>query len=156
MDTLEAKIELQRMVKKDLFQLALNRGISNCLIGGRPCGFLFQYKGSNFCVSEILGKGCQVEKLEPSEPLCDEKETINSLLPFPPGMQTDLLTPRKKAVAFKVYHRDHFTRSTFFLGRIIERRRKERGDNLRALLSKAINQYSDHVRDPSTIFLLEQ
>ena len=156
MDYLKARIELQRTIKRDLFKLALNRRISNCLIGGRPCGFLFQYKGSNFCVSEILGNGCQVERLEQLEQLFDEKEKVNSLLPFRLRMETELLPPRNKAVEFKIYQRDQLTRSTIFLGKIIERRRKERGDNLKGLLSKAINQYSGHVRDPSTIFLLEQ
>jgi len=156
MDILKGRLELQRMIKRDLLKLALNRRISNCLIGGRPCGFLFQYKGSNFCVSEILGNGCQVERSEQLEQLYDDKEKVSPLLPFPPRMETELSTPKNKAVEFKIYHKDHLTRSTIFLGKIIERRRKERGDNLKGLLSKAINQYSDHVRDPSTIFLLEQ
>jgi hypothetical protein len=39
---------------------------------------------------------------------------------------------------------------------IIERRRKERGDNLNGLLTKAIKQYSNQVEDPSAIFLLGQ
>jgi hypothetical protein len=156
MDILKARHELRRMSTGDLFKMALNRKMSNCLIGGRSCGFLFQYKESNFCVSEILGEGCHVERLEQLEQLYDEKEKGNLSLPFPQKMETDLLLPRKKALEFKVYHRDHLTHSAVFLGKIIERRRKERGDNLKGLLSKAIKQYSDHVEDPSTIFLLEQ
>lgn len=156
MDILKARIELRRMSTGDLFKLALNRRMSYCLIGRRPCGFLLQHEGSNFCVSEILGKGCQVERLEQLGQLCDEKEKVNFSLQFPPRMERELLLPRKKAVEFKVYYRDHLTRSTVFLGKIIERRRKERGDNLKGLLSKAIIQYSDHVKDLSTIFLLEQ
>jgi hypothetical protein len=155
MDILKARIELQRMSTRDLFKLELNRKISNCLIGGRPCGFYLQYNGSSFCVSEILGKGCEVERLEQLEQLYDEKEEVNFPLPFLQKMETELLLPGKKAVEFKVYHRDHLTRSTVFLGKIIERRRKERGDNLKGLLNKAIKQYSDQVEDPSTIFLLE-
>ena len=156
MDILKTRYELRRMSTGDLFKLVLNRKISNCLIGGRPCGFLLQYYGSNFCVSEILGKGCQVERSEQLEQLYDETEKLNFSLPFPPKMEKELLFPRKKALEFKVYHRDHLTHSTVFLGKIIERRRKERSDNLKGLLSKAIKQYSDHVEDPSTIFLLEQ
>jgi len=90
------------------------------------------------------------------EQLYDEREKVNFSLPFQQKMETELLLPRKKAVEFKVYHGDRLTRSTVYLGKIIERRRKERGDNLKGLLSKAIEQYSDHVKDPSTIFLLEQ
>jgi hypothetical protein len=155
MDILKARIELRRMSTGDLFKLALYRKMSNCLIGGRPCGFLLQYKGSGFCVSEILGKGCQVERLEQFEQLYDEKEKVNFSLPFPQKIETGLLSPAKKAVEFKVYHRDHLTRSTVFLGKIIERRRKERGDNLKGLLSRAIKEYSDYVKDPSTMFLME-
>jgi len=88
--------------------------------------------------------------------LYDEREKVTFSLPFPQKLETELLLPRKNAVGFKVYHRDQSTRSTVFLGKIIERRTKERGDNLKGLLSKAIEQYSDHVKDPSTIFLLEQ
>jgi len=90
------------------------------------------------------------------EQIYDEKEKVNLSLPFPQKMETELLLPKKKAVEFKVYHRDRLTRSTVFLGKIIERRRKERGDNLKDLLSKAIEQYSDGLKDPPTIFLLEQ
>jgi hypothetical protein len=91
-----------------------------------------------------------------SEELYDEREKVNFSLPFPQKIETELLLPRKNPVNFKVYHRDRLTRSAVFLGKIIERRRKERGDNLKGLLSKAIEQYSDHVKDLSTIFLLEQ
>jgi hypothetical protein len=130
--------------------------MANCLIGGRPCGFLLQYKESFFCVSEILGKGCQVERLEQLEQLYDEDENVNFLLPFPKKMETGLLLPRKKPLEFKVYHRDPLTHSIIILGKIIERRRKERGDNLKCLLSRAIEQFLYYVEDPSTIFLLEQ
>lgn len=156
MDILKARYELRRMSTGDLLKMALNRKMSNCLIGGRPCGFLFQYEGSNFCVSEILGEGCHVERSKQMEQPYDEKEKANFPLPFPQEMETELLLPRTRAAEFKVYHRDHLTHSAVFLGKIIERRRKERGDNLKGLLSKAIKQYSGRVEDPSTIFLLEQ
>ena len=156
MDIYKARYELRRMSAGDIFELALNRKISYCLIGGRPCGFLLQYRGSIFCVSEILGKGCQVGELMQSEQLHDEAEKVNFSLPFPEKMETELLLPKKKALEFKVYHRNYLTRSTVFLGKIIERRKKERGDNLKGLLSKAMEQYSDHAKAPSTIFLLEQ
>ncbi len=155
MDVYESKNELRRMSRMDLFELALNQRMSNCLVGGRPCAFLLQYKGSNFCVSEILREGCQVQRLEQLEQLDDEKGKVNFSLPFPHKMETGLFSPRKKAVEFKIYHRDTLTRSAVFLGKIIERRRKERGNNLKGLLSEAIKQYSDQVEDPSTMFLLE-
>jgi len=154
MDVYKSKNKLRRMSRRDLFKLALNQKMSNCLVGGRPCGFLLQYKGNNFCVSEISREGCQVERLEQLEQRYDEKGEINFSLPFLKEKETELLPPEKKVMEFKVYCRDHLPRSTIFLGKIIESRRKERGDNLKDLLGKAIKQYSDYVEDPSTIFLL--
>ncbi len=157
MDILKARYELRRMSAGDVLNLALNWRISYCLIGARPCGFLLQYKGSIFCVSEILGKGCQMGRLMQLEQLQleDEREKVNFSLPFPQKMERELLLPRREAVEFKVYYGDRLTSSIVFLGKIIERRRKERGDNLKGLLNKAIKEYSDQVADPSTIFLLE-
>jgi hypothetical protein len=40
------------------------------------------------------------------------------------------------------------------LGKVTERRTKERGNNLKDLLNKAIMDYSDRAKDPSEIFLL--
>ena len=77
------------------------------------------------------------------------------LLPFLQEMETELLSPGKKVMEFKVYYRNPLPRSTTFLGKITESRKKERGDNLKGLLNKAIKQYSDQGVDPSTMFLLE-
>jgi hypothetical protein len=60
----------------------------------------------------------------------------------------------KKTVLFNVYYRDYTTQSMVFLGKIIERRRRERGNNSKDLLFKAKKDYGDRVRDPSSIFLL--
>ena len=144
------------MSRKDLFKVALNQRMSNCLIGGRPCGLYLQYNGSNFCVSEILREGCQVERLEQSEHFYNEEQEVNFSLPFPHKIETEVLWPAKNVLQFKVYHLEYLTRSAVFLGKIIERRSKERGNNLKGLLSQAMKQYSDQVEDPSTIFLLGQ
>ena len=156
MDALKVRIELQRMSVGDLFRLTLDRRMSYCLIGGRLCGFYLHYKGSNFCVSEILREGCQVERLGQSEQVHDEKEEVNSSLPFPHKIETAPLWPEKNFLQFKIYYIDHLTHSAVFVGKIIERRRKERGNNLKGLLSKAIKQYSDQVENPSAIFLMGQ
>lgn len=156
MDIREGRSELKGMSRVSLFTLVTNQRISNCLIGAKPCGFSLHYQGIHLCVSELIGKGCLVQRLEQREQLYPEKEGIHCFLPIFGKMETELLLPRKKALEFKVYHRDHLTHSAIFLGKIIERRRRERGNNLKGLLSKAIKQYSDHVKDPSTIFLLEQ
>jgi hypothetical protein len=41
-----------------------------------------------------------------------------------------------------------------YLGTVIERRKKERGNNLGDLLKKAAMEYSNHVPDSSKVFLL--
>ena len=63
-------------------------------------------------------------------------------------------TERKENIEFRVYCRDNVTRSMILLGKVIERRTKERGNNLKDLLVKAMKDYSNCVVDPSTIFLL--
>lgn len=95
-----------------------------------------------------------MERAEQSEQFCPEKEGINGFLPAFEKMKAELLSAEKKPVEFKVYHRDDLTHSVVYLGTVIERRKKERGNNLNDLLKKAINEYSDYVENPSQIFLL--
>ena len=154
MDILEGRSELKRMSRGSLFTLVANQRISNCLIGAKACGFSLHYQGIHFCVSELMGKGCLVERSEQSEQLYPEEEGINGFLPIFEKMETELLSSGKKPIEFKVYHRDDLTRSMVYLGTVIERRRKERGSNLKDLLKKATKEYSDYVEDPSKIFLL--
>jgi hypothetical protein len=154
MDFLEGRSELKRMSRGSLFTLLANQGISNCLIGAKPCGFSLHYQGIHFCVSELMGNGCLVERSEQSEQLYPEKEGINGCLPIFDNMETELLSARKKLLDFKVYYRNDLTRSMVYLGTVIERRRKERGNNLKDLLTKAIKEYSDYIEHPSQIFLL--
>jgi len=60
----------------------------------------------------------------------------------------------KRPIIFNVYYREYSTDSMVFLGKIIERRRKERGNNRKDLLYKAKQDYSYRVKDPFAIFLL--
>ena len=154
MDVYEARNELRRMGKRHLMRLVSAQRISGCLIGGRACGLYLHYKGFNFCVSEIIGQGCQVERSAKLEEVYQDKEKISYPLPLMDRIGTSLLSPGKKVIEFKVYCREHVTRSMIFLGNILERRTKERGNNLRDLLIKAIEDYKDRVADPSMIFLL--
>jgi len=150
MDILEGRGELKRMNRGNLFTLLTNQRISNCVIGAKACGFSLQYQKIHFCVSEIMGNGCPVERLEQSEKVYPEKEGINGFLP-----NFDKMEPEgKKPVEFKVYHRDTLTRSMVYLGTVIERRKKERGNNLNDLLKKAVKEYADFVENPSQIFLV--
>lgn len=113
-------------------KLASGQRISKCLIGGQICNFYFKYKSFNFCLSEIFGEGCIYEKAR--------------------GRDSPLR--REKGEEFKVYYRDEVTHSITFLGRIVERRKEERRNNLKDLLVKAIQEFSYLVPDPSSIFLL--
>ncbi len=154
MNIFKDRIELQRMRRGALFSLALNQRMPKCLVGGRLCRFYLQFKGSGFCVSEISRKGCEVKSLERSEQIYPVREEVNLTFPFLRDMETEFLLLKEGASEFMVYYRDPHAGSTVFLGKITERRKKERGHNLKDLLSKAKKQYSDNVRDPSNIFLL--
>ncbi len=148
---------MKAMGRRSLLTLVANQRISNCLIGAKLCGFSLQYKGIHSCISELMGKGCLVERMEQWEQLYlyPEKEGTNGFLPIFKKMETELLSSKKQPIEFKVFYRDDLTRSMVYLGTVIERRRKERGSNLKDLLKKAIKEYSDYVEDPSDIFLLD-
>jgi hypothetical protein len=57
---------------------------SRCQLNGF-CPLHFRYEGYTFCVSEVLGKGCEVQKLEKLEKeIYQSKEEFhNVLLLFP-------------------------------------------------------------------------
>jgi hypothetical protein len=63
---------------------------------------------------------------------------------------------KKTTNEFDVYYRDYSTKSMVYIGKIVERRRKERGNNHQDLLKKARKDYSPRVKDPNSIFLLSQ
>jgi len=54
------KEELRKLKKGDLLKMILNQRERKCVLGG-ACRFLLEYRRILFCVSEILGRGCQVE-----------------------------------------------------------------------------------------------
>jgi hypothetical protein len=154
MDILKAKRELQRMRTGNLFEMAMEQKLSKCLVGGRTCGYSLLYKGIRFCVSELLGKGCLLERLGEWEKFFPEKETLHGPLTLLPRLEGVPSLPGNNFGEFKVYYRNDLTRCMVYLGTVIERRRKERGNNLRDLLNKAAMEYSNDVPDPSKIFLL--
>jgi hypothetical protein len=155
MDFFKTRSELQRMSRKDLFNLGGKQRISKCLIGGLACGFFLRYKGFTFCLSEIMGEGCQVERSARAEEFHRHGEKINHWLPLASRKETDPFpTVRTNVVQFKVYCRDCVTRSMIFLGNILERRTKERRNNMRDLLIKAMEDYKECATEPSMIFLL--
>ncbi len=55
------KAELRKMTKGDLLRMVLSQKERKCVLG-KFCPFLLEYRCILFCVSEILGQGCQVER----------------------------------------------------------------------------------------------
>ena len=129
--------------------MVASQRISKCVLNDGVCCFHLHYRELNFCVSEIFGEGCQFEKSGKVRP---DKEKIDLSIPLMQGM--DSMVPEKKTNEFRVYYRDPQTRSIVFFGKVMEKRRRERGNNLKDLLNKAIRDFSDRVEDPSAIFLL--
>ena len=150
----QARNELRRVGKTYLLKLVWTQRISGCLIGGRACGLSLHYKGFNFFVSEIMGESCQVEKSAKLEEVYQGQDEISCPLPLMDSIGIRSLSPEKKAVEFKVYCRDPITKSVIFLGNILEKRTKERENNLRDLSVKAVKDYSYCIEGASTIFLL--
>ena len=59
----QARTELRQMAKANLLKMAFRQKEKKCLLGGGICPFLLEHQCILFCVSEILGQGCQIEKL---------------------------------------------------------------------------------------------
>jgi len=154
MDVYQARNELRRMSRRYLLGLASTQRISKCLISDQLCCLHLHYQGLNFCISEITGEGCQVEKSAKSEKLYQSQDGISYTFPLMEEIEISPLYSERRASEFKVYQRNHVTRSITFLGTVIERRTRERENNLNDLLVKAVKDYSSDAADPSTIFLL--
>ncbi len=58
--------ELHRLGKKKLFKILMNQKESKCLMYGF-CSLRFKYEGYTFCLSEVLGQGCEIENLKKLE-----------------------------------------------------------------------------------------
>lgn len=154
MDFYQVRNELRRMSRRYLLSLAATQKVSKCFLGGRACSLHLHYRGFNFCISEIMREGCQVERLAKVEEVYQSQDKTSCPLPLMDRIGISPVLPRKKAAEFKVYCRDPIKKSMNFLGNILERRTKERGNNLRDLLVKAVKDYSYCIEGVSTIFLL--
>lgn len=154
MNALQAREELRKMKMRDLFRLASEQKISECLVGAKACGLYVRYKNFRFCISELLREGCIFEKSERLKPGAAVKEEKNPLLPWDQAFLNSFLRLERQGIPFRVYWRDESTRVMFLLGETLERRREERKDNLRDLLFKARQEFSDRVSNPALIFLL--
>lgn len=68
------RLELRRLGTKRLFKILVNQKESKCLMHGF-CPLLFKYKGYTFCLSEVLGQGCEIESLKKLErEICKREE----------------------------------------------------------------------------------
>ncbi len=67
------RAELRRMGRKNLFKMLMGQKESKCLLDG-VCSLHFEYKGYTFCLSEVLGEGCESEKLKKLEKEACERE----------------------------------------------------------------------------------
>lgn len=155
MDFREIRIELKKMSKVDLFKLVVNQRISKCVIKDGFCPLLFKFKNINFCVSELMGQSCEDERVRKLEQRCPVQKELSFSLPlrFEKEFQ-DVLEFSERGVEFKVYYKNHLSSSMILIGKIVERRRRERGNNLRDLLNKAIREFSNCVKDSSSIFIV--
>jgi|GEM_PF-489060 hypothetical protein len=67
------RLELRRIGRKNLFKMLMSQKESTCVLSGL-CSFHFDYKGYTFCLSEILGEGCESERLKKLEKEACERE----------------------------------------------------------------------------------
>ena len=104
MDVYQARNELRRMSRRYLLSLASTQKVSKCFLGARACCLHLHYQGFNFCISEIMGEGCQVQKSAKMEEVYQSQdETSSCPLPLTDRIGISPVSPGKKAVEFKVY-----------------------------------------------------
>jgi hypothetical protein len=74
MEVYRFRIELRRLTAKGLLEIAFKQKEKNCAFGGL-CRYKIIYRGAGFCVSELLGKGCETEFLRklPTEEDAEKK-----------------------------------------------------------------------------------
>jgi hypothetical protein len=58
MDFHLVRTEVCRLGKKNLFKMLMGQKEYKCLLNGL-CSLRFNYKGYPFCISEVLGEGCE-------------------------------------------------------------------------------------------------
>ncbi len=78
MDFHSVRTEVRRLGKKNLFNMLMGQKESRCILSGL-CSFHFKYNGYTFCLSEILGEGCEFQRLKKLEQeICEDKERLVS------------------------------------------------------------------------------
>ncbi len=78
MDFHSIKGELRSLEIRILFEMVMNQREFKCLIMNGLCPFYFKHKGYGFCLSEVLGRGCELQQLEKLQrEICQSYETDN-------------------------------------------------------------------------------
>jgi hypothetical protein len=80
--------ELKKLGGVTLLKMAFSQKEKQCVLRGL-CPFYLNYKGCGFCVSEILGEGCQDERLRqpcPDEELQGQNQCPDNFLPLSIGL----------------------------------------------------------------------
>jgi len=81
------KAELRKMRRGNLLGMGFNQKEKNCLLGGL-CPFLLEYQRILFCVSEILGQECQIERQKLDSVREAQSKGDNSQKPAEPPVGT--------------------------------------------------------------------
>ncbi len=63
MDIYRFRRELRTLTSKGLLEMAFKQKEKKCILLGEPCQYKITYEGAAFCISELLGKGCEAEYL---------------------------------------------------------------------------------------------
>jgi hypothetical protein len=80
MDIQSTREKLRKLKSKKLFETAMSQRKSRCILDGY-CSLHFRYEGYTFCLSEVLGKGCEVQELEKlDKEICQSDERFDASL----------------------------------------------------------------------------
>jgi hypothetical protein len=97
------RAELRRLGTCNLLRMAMNQKEAQCILTGL-CRYYFRHQGVGFCISELLGHGCRVEKSrleELSPPQVDE--TLNQTLTLLSSREPTQSTFIKMGQGFSVF-----------------------------------------------------
>ncbi len=84
LDIQSIREKLRKLKCKNLCEMVMKQRKSKCLLNGY-CPLHFRYEGFTFCVSEVLGKGCEVQRLEKLEKeICQPNQETDIVLPLFP------------------------------------------------------------------------
>lgn len=78
MDFYSARSELQRMAIKEVLRTAANQKLQKCMVINKLCRFYFRHRNFGFCVTEISGASCEIERLDNEEEVVQTGEETTS------------------------------------------------------------------------------